>query len=187
MRVTDRSLARVIFIGDSGVGKTSLITRATTGTFGSPPPPTVCAGLRPITLKTKGQTYKVHLWDTAGQEVYRSIVPLYFKQATCALLVFSVAEPASFQELENWFQLLYSHTDGNVPALVVGNKIDIPNSGVAKEEVSSWAGSHKVPVFYTSAATGAGLDELLEYVATQVAPRAVPNQDIQTKAEYQCC
>jgi small GTP-binding protein len=187
MRTTDRTLARGIFIGDSGVGKTSLITRITLGTFGTPPPPTVGALLRPVAYTTRGRTYRFHLWDTAGQEVYRSIVPLYFRQATCALVVFSVADPSSFRQLDSWLELLYSHTAHSVPAFVIGNKIDVPNPAVAKDDVAAWAERQNVPVFYTSAATGAGIDPLLEHVAAQIAPLSGADDTLIDGGRWQCC
>jgi small GTP-binding protein len=170
MRTTDRALARVIFIGASGVGKTSIISRVTTGVFVPMPPATVGAGVRPITFASNGQTYKFHLWDTAGQEVYRSLVPLYFKQATCALVVFSVVSLASFADLDGWLDLLYSHTNRSVPAVIVGNKTDLANGEVTEAKVKEWADARKLRVFYTSALTGDGLNDLLEHVATLVDP-----------------
>ena len=79
---------RVIFIGDSGVGKTSLITRGTNDTFNELTSPTIGAGVTPITMTVNGVEVNFQVWDTAGQEIYRSIVPLYFKYAKCAIVVF---------------------------------------------------------------------------------------------------
>jgi small GTP-binding protein len=188
MRTTDRALARVIFIGSSGVGKTSIISRVTTGVFLSIPTATVGAGVRPLTFASKGQTYKFHLWDTAGQEVYRSLVPLYFKQATCALVVFSVASSASFAELDSWLDLLYAHTNRTVPAVVVANKTDLTPVEVTESKIREWADLRKLKVFYTSALSGAGLDALLDHVATLVEPveqsHAIPQ--MQTRGQG-CC
>lgn len=166
--MTKQPLPRVICIGDSGVGKTSIITRATTGTFDPSPPSTIGAGVRPITVTSGGEEYKFHLWDTAGQEIYRSIVPLYFKQATCALVVFSMDDSNSFGNLTDWIDLLYSHTGQNIPVVIVGNKIDIEKQVFEITEIKKWAESKKYPYFFTSAATGRGINELFEFVTQYI-------------------
>jgi Ras-related protein Rab-5C len=174
-------IPRVIFIGDSGVGKTSLIQRATLGVFGPPPLPTVGAGVRPITVTVRDATYKFHLWDTAGQEVYRSIVPLYFKQAACAILVFSLTDANSFRNLREWLDLLYFHTDHTIPAVIVGNKLDCPHRPVEEDSVRQWAESQRFPLFFTSASSGTGIRELLEHITGYI-PSAPTSFELPAKA-----
>jgi small GTP-binding protein len=166
MQIGHRPLSRVIFIGDSGVGKTSIIERVTTDSFSGMSTPTVGAGLTPVTLTFRDTAYKFHLWDTAGQEAYRSIVPLYFRQATCAVVVFSVDSLPSFQNLETWINLLNSHTNGDLPMVLAGNKTDVPDHTVPNEQATAWAESVNLQLFYTSAKTGVGITELFEYLTS---------------------
>lgn len=170
-----QQLSRVIFIGDSGVGKTSIITRVTTGAFDPSPPSTVGAGVRPISFKANGQEYKFHLWDTAGQEIYRSIVPLYFKQATCAIVVFSMDDANSFTNIPEWIELLQVHAGTSVPVVIVGNKIDKDHQEFEIPEVKRWADAKRYQIFFTSAATGQGITELFEHVTTYLTASQEPD------------
>jgi small GTP-binding protein len=116
-------------------------------------------------LSFKGITYKFHLWDTAGQEIYRSIVPLYFRQASCAIVVFSMSSRTSFCNLRTWVDLLYSHTSHTVPLIVAGNKIDLDELQLSRPEAMDWAAQENVPLFFTSAKSGVGINELFEHVS----------------------
>ena len=170
-----QQLSRVIFIGDSGVGKTSIITRVTTGTFDPSPPSTIGAGVRPITFKAKGQEYKFHLWDTAGQEIYRSIVPLYFKQATCAIVVFAMDDANSFTNIPEWIELLQANASAHVPVIIVGNKIDKDHPDFEIADCKRWADTKNFQIFFTSAATGQGIQELFEHVTTHLSASQEPD------------
>ena len=172
----EKALPRVIFIGESSVGKTSIITRATTGVFDPNTAATIGAGVQPISVEVDGRQHKFHLWDTAGQEIFRSIVPLYFKQAVCAIVVFSLADQKSFDALPEWIDLLNSHSERNVPVVIVGNKKDIEHaasaSGNASEmrfvevqDVKKFCNDKKYPFFFTSAVTGENIKNLFEFIA----------------------
>ncbi|OHS99921.1 Vacuolar protein sorting-associated protein 21 [Tritrichomonas foetus] len=164
-RLIDKSIPRVIFIGDSGVGKTSIIVRVTTGVFDASPAPTIGAGVRPISINVNETQVKFHIWDTAGQEIYRSIVPLYFKQAICAIVVFSFSDQRSFDSVPEWIDLLKSQADHPVPVVIVGNKFDIPERAVEVNVVKKFCTDNKYPFFFTSAVTGEQIQQLFEYVA----------------------
>ena len=99
---------RVITVGDSGVGKTSLIHRIKSDTFLEQTVPTIGAGVTPIEVEVDNQKYSFQFWDTAGQEMYRNIIPIYFKGAVVAVLVFSMSDSKSFQNLESWMEQIYN-------------------------------------------------------------------------------
>ena len=90
---------RVITLGNSGVGKTSLIYRMKTGQFLEETAPTIGAGVTQVEVTIKANTYPLQIWDTAGQEMYRNIIPIYFKGAVFAILVFSMDDKKSFDDL----------------------------------------------------------------------------------------
>ncbi|KAK8889072.1 hypothetical protein M9Y10_033816 [Tritrichomonas musculus] len=156
---------RVIFIGDSGVGKTSLITRGTNDTFNELTSPTIGAGVTPITMTVNGVEVNFQVWDTAGQEIYRSIVPLYFKYAKCAIVVFSFEDVKSFQSLNSWLDMLHSNTDHEVPVVIAGNKWDVEKKNVELAEAKTWANSRNYQLFFTSAKTGEQVNQLFQFVA----------------------
>jgi small GTP-binding protein len=164
--MVDRTtLPRVIFIGDAGVGKTSIIIRITTGSFGSSPSPTVGAGVRWVTITLKDRSScTFHVWDTAGQEIYRSIVPLYFKGAVVAIVVFALNDAQSFHSLPGWIEMLRLHADHIVPVVVVANKADLDGSAIEIAEAKKWSESNNFPFFVTSAVSGEGIEDLFEFI-----------------------
>ncbi|OHS92828.1 Ras-related protein Rab-6B [Tritrichomonas foetus] len=192
-RIVEKTLPRVIFIGESGVGKTSIIVRITTGVFDPSPAATIGAGVRPISITVRDKQHRFHLWDTAGQEIYRSIVPLYFKQAICAIVVFSLADLNSFNSIPEWIDLLNSHSEQNVPVVIVGNKKDVtPDKQVVEiSTVKKFCDDKKYPLFFTSAVTGENIQNLFEFVAENYVARQnepeVSDTMRRTGSEQGCC
>jgi small GTP-binding protein len=184
-------IPRIIFIGDSRVGKTSLITRGSTDTFTDITIPTVGAGVTPMRVFSGGREIHFHIWDTAGQEMYRSIVPLYFKMAVCAIVVFALDDLDSFHSLSSWIDMLQRNTDRDVPVVIVGNKTDLEERAVDVSQAKSWASLKNYPIFFTSAATGENVTKLMETVGLSYAGNcvhestAIPKTDEQ--AETSCC
>ncbi|OHT00704.1 GTP-binding protein ypt5 [Tritrichomonas foetus] len=161
----DRVFPRVIFIGDSGVGKTSLISRGANDSFNDMTSPTVGAGVTPMTRTVDGKEVGFHVWDTAGQEIYRSIIPLYFKYAVCAIIVFSFEDIKSFQALDLWLEMLQTNTDHDIPVVIAGNKCDVEKKTVDISMAKKWASSKNYQLFLTSARTGEQVNNLFQFVA----------------------
>lgn len=164
---------RAILFGDSGVGKTTMISRAAYGEFEATSAPTVGAGVTPFTTMISGKPFSFQIWDTAGQEIFRNVVPLYFRNAACAVLVFSMNDITSFQSLDEWLQLLQSSNDGQVPIILAGNKCDLELQMVSTNDAKEWAERHDAPFFKTSAKTGENIDRLFETVANICAQNSV--------------
>lgn len=180
---------RVIFVGDSGVGKTSIITRATNNVFEDSPSATIGANARPLTVMIDKEERRLQLWDTAGQEVYRSIVPLYFKQARCAVVVFAMNERGTYDNIEEWIATLRDHSTGNVPVVVAGNKADMKSLAVSAVEAKTWAESNGYELFFTSAASGQGISDMMERIAALIGPddRTVQEPTVNKDGERKCC
>lgn len=164
--IMSRVAPRVVVIGNSGVGKTSMVQRVAVGEFDKLNAPTVGAGVTPITTNINGENFTYHIWDTAGQDTFRTIVPLYFRDAVCAILVFSLSDPDSFDALDEWVELFYKTCSQDVPILLAGNKSDIINPKVNIDQAKKWASDHNTMFFITSAATGQGIPQLFDYAAT---------------------
>jgi small GTP-binding protein len=157
--------SRVIFVGDSGVGKTSLIIRAKTGTYSKNTQPTIGAAITELETEHDGKRVQFQLWDTAGQEIYRNVVPLYFKGVDVAILVFSMMDITSFNNLEDWLHQMLENTGDSVPVVVCGNKVDADQTTVPREDATRWAQQKGFPIMFTSAVTGENVDNLVAHVA----------------------
>jgi small GTP-binding protein len=158
---------KVILLGNTGVGKTSLAHRWIHRMFEPIATPTIGASnfFKEITLGAR--TIKVTLWDTAGQEQFRAIAPLYVRGSRAAIIVTAADIPDSFHAIPNWLELLGATQVESIPAVLAVNKTDIldPNADEELERLITMYHSHFAAVFYVSAATGERVDELFSAVA----------------------
>ncbi|KAJ3426654.1 rab2a member ras oncogene family [Anaeramoeba flamelloides] len=116
---------KYIIIGDSGVGKTSLLNRFTTNEFIPSHEPTIGVQFATKNLELFGKKIKLQIWDTAGQESYRSITRSFYRGALCALLVYDVTQKKTFSGLENWLHDLLTYSRSEIQIILVGNKADL--------------------------------------------------------------
>jgi small GTP-binding protein len=164
MRDVDPSI-KVVFLGESGSGKTSIINRYIDKSFSPLTSPTIGCFGRTVPYEYRDQTYNLNLWDTAGQEIYRSLTPMYYRNSNAAIVVFDVTNHDSFNQLEGWITELVSNIGATVVLIVCGNKADLIDQRVVKE-VDAEAFSQTVHAIYleTSALSGDGLDFLFHTV-----------------------
>jgi Ras-related protein Rab-5C len=160
------SAPRIIFIGDSGVGKTTIIHRIRTGAFLNQSRPTVGTGVTQFSAKTDMGQKIFQLWDTAGQEVYRKIIPIYFKGADAAVIVFSFTDATSYENLDGWVAELHENTDPDTTTILVGNKIDADKI-VSEADARKWASTRSFSVLFVSAKTGEGIEALKSEIIEQ--------------------
>jgi Ras-related protein Rab-5C len=160
------SFPRIIFIGDSGVGKTSIIHRVLTGAFLAQSRPTVGTAVQQFSAKTDMGVKTFQLWDTAGQEVYRKIIPIYFKGADAAIIVFSFTDTKSYENLDSWVEELHENTDPDTTTILVGNKIDAEQV-VSEVDARRWANQRSFPVLFVSAKSGEGIEVLKSEIVEQ--------------------
>lgn len=123
---------KLLIIGESGVGKSSLLLRFTEDNFDPEQTLTIGVDFKTKKLTIDGNTVKLAIWDTAGQERFRTLTPSYYRDAQGAILVFDVSSYATFSKLETWLSELDTYsTKSNIVKMVVGNKIDmVRNFGV---------------------------------------------------------
>jgi small GTP-binding protein len=182
---------RVIFAGDTGVGKTALIYRMKHNSFNPNTLPTLGAGITEMDSTIDGSSLLYQLWDTAGQEIYRNIVPIYFRGAVCAVIVFSIEEPRSFQNIDGWIEQLLNNAEGNVGIVIVGNKIDSERPRVDMAAVENWTSQKNYPLIWTSAVTGQNVDILEDHIVTRyvvpVKEVEIPKGPIVNTGEGSCC
>lgn len=145
-------LFKIVLIGDSGVGKSNLLSRFTRGEFNLESKSTIGVEFATRTIQTEGKTIKAQIWDTAGQERYRAITSAYYRGAVGALLVYDIAKRASFENVERWLKELRDHAVPNIVIMLVGNKSDLRHlRGVSTEEAKQFAEQNALHFIETSA------------------------------------
>ncbi|OHT11538.1 Ras-related protein RABH1c [Tritrichomonas foetus] len=154
---------KAILCGNSTVGKTSILNALTGVKDLGPTTPTLGAGCAKVTFQFNNQETVMNLWDTAGQEAYRSLIKIYFHGVKVAILIFDISNRQSFDDLDNWINDINESCDREgCPILLVANKIDlIENRIISAEEISKKAHELNCPFIEASALTRAGLKELL--------------------------
>jgi len=168
---------RLILIGDSTVGKSSLLKYFTDGKFAEVSDPTVGVDFfaRLIELKN-GPRIKLQLWDTAGQERFRSITKSYYRNSVGALLVYDVCNRASFEHIPHWMTDAKRHIEPHTPVFgLVGCKLDLISSGspreVTLEEAQAFAQKNGIFHIETSAKTGHNVEMAFTAVTQEVYAR----------------
>jgi small GTP-binding protein len=157
------SQSKVVLLGDSRVGKTSLITRKVRGGDQTDTKATVGCQCNDLTLTVSNRHVNIQVWDTAGQEMYRALVPVYLRGAHAALLVYDITDKDSFHALPEWWSLLEDTISPTTPLLVVANKIDLLDAQEVSHDLGKqFADAHKASFHMVSALTGDGVDELFQ-------------------------
>jgi small GTP-binding protein len=116
---------KLIIIGDSSVGKTSLTHRATSGVFKVKNLPTIGFEFFPFIVKYKDTIIKLEIWDTCGQETYRSLIKSYFSNSSLAIIVYAINNRKSFNSIEEWIRQCKSLCSPETKFFLIGNKNDV--------------------------------------------------------------
>jgi small GTP-binding protein len=116
---------KLIVIGDSGVGKTCLTYRVTTGEFKDRLGPTTGFEYFPFIVKYKNKILKLEIWDTCGQETYRSLIKTFFNNSSLAIIVYAIDNRKSFDSIEEWIRQCRSLCSPNTKFFLIGNKSDV--------------------------------------------------------------
>ena len=125
---------KIMVIGDSGVGKTCLTYRASTGEYQDKISPTLSFEFSPFFLRYKDKILKLEIWDTCGQEVYRSLINSFFKNSSLAIIVYSIDNENSFLSLEEWVRQCKGNCSPNTKFFLIGNKADMKDDRVISYE-----------------------------------------------------
>ncbi|KAI0226081.1 Rab GTPase ypt31, partial [Massospora cicadina] len=118
-------LFKVVLIGDSGVGKSNLLSRFTRDEFNLESKSTIGVEFATRNVQVEGKSIKAQIWDTAGQERYRAITSAYYRGAVGALLVYDVTKHNTFENVNRWLKELRDHAESHIVILLVGNKCDL--------------------------------------------------------------
>lgn len=159
---------KISLVGNSGVGKTSLLTRYVKGIFYPNAIATVGANFLTKELEINDRFIDLNIWDTAGQELYRSLTPMYYRNASAAVVVFDVTTKTSFDSIRNWIFELRTN-EPHILIFLCGNKIDDTEKRIINTfEISNLAKELQLKFFETSACTGQGIDQLFQTIVLEI-------------------
>ena len=194
---------KAVLIGESGTGKTSIINRLKNNEFNSSQESTMCSSMfRKIIEIPDFGSLMIEIWDTAGQEKYRSINKLFYKDATIVIFVYDITNKKSFEEIKNyWYEQVKENCDLDKIILgVAANKCDLFNKEEVKEEDGKMFASRIKGAFQsTSCFTGIGINDLFNQVGLLYAkktngivdplprPKPIPLPNPKPKPDKKCC
>ena len=162
-------LFKVVLIGDSGVGKSNLLSRFTRNEFNLESKSTIGVEFATKSIVAEGKTIKAQIWDTAGQERYRAITSAYYRGAVGALLVYDVTKHGTFENADRWLKELRDHADANIVIMLVGNKSDLKHlRAVSTEEGLAFSEKHNLAFIETSALEATGVDTAFQRMLTEI-------------------
>ena len=161
---------KIIVIGESRVGKTSLIKRYTKDQFGGVYLTTVGIDFQDKTIEIEDKKVKLQVWDTAGQERFRNVAKNYFQSSNGFLLVFDITDKESFQKLNDfWMDQLNMHAPKKAKSVLVGNKSDLAGQRqVSIEDAEEFAKDNNLKYYEVSAKDGTKVVELFFYLANEI-------------------
>jgi len=157
--------AKIVILGDTGVGKTSIVLQFVENRFNIMSSPTIGASFLSKTVWVDGARCRLQLWDTAGQERFRSLAPMYYRGAAAAVLVYDVTSLDTFRKVKEWVKELRTNIFEDIILVLVGNQVDKLYPKVPKEEASEYAASIGALFFETSAKKNTGIEELFLEIA----------------------
>lgn len=162
-------LFKVVLIGDSGVGKSNLLSRFTRNEFCLESKSTIGVEFATRSIQVDGKTIKAQIWDTAGQERYRAITSAYYRGAVGALLVYDITKPVTFENVERWLKELRDHADSNIVIMLVGNKSDLRHlRSVSTEDSQVFCEGEGLSFIETSALESTNVEKAFQSILTDI-------------------
>ena len=178
-----RNFIKIVILGDSGVGKTSLLSQYVHQKAANNTKPTIGADFSKKEIQVDGQVVTLQIWDTAGQEKFQSLGFAFYRGADCCALTYDLTNPASFDALDKWKDGFIQNAGPDdvktFPFVLLGNKVDrVDDRKVAAERAQKWCGdNHDMSYYETSAKEGTQVnDAFLDMVRKAI--KRTPNDSI---------
>merc|ERR1719350_680173 len=172
MTVAEYILYKLLLIGDSGVGKSSLLLRFSDDTYSENYVCTVGVDFKIRTLEVDGKTVKLQIWDTAGQERFRTITSSYYRGAHGIIIVYDVTDKESFSNVKHWIQEIEKYAADSVNRLMIGNKCDLSSKKVVSyDEAKELSDSLGVQFLETSAKNAHNVEQAFQTMAADIKKR----------------
>ena len=161
----DEQPLKILVIGESAVGKSCLLLRYTDNKFQETFMTTIGVDFKTKYIDIDGNHVKLQIWDTAGQEKFRSITKAYYRGAHGILVVFDISRRDTFNQTRMWIDSIKEASSDSIDVILIGNKCDLERA-VKKEEAEELAAQYKVRYFETSAKDNTNVEEAFMYLAT---------------------
>lgn len=190
---------KVLLVGDSGVGKSSIMLRFTTDKFDADISTTIGIDFRVKVVQLEnGESLQMQLWDTAGQERFRTLTSSYYRGAHAVALVYDVNEPNTFDSLLRWLDEVRTFCDDTVVLLLIGNKVDLSTGtpNVSRQRAIEFARDHGMLFAQCSAKTKEGVLEAFDELSRKVHDSRVTKKTngirlrepaVRTGGQASCC
>ncbi|KAI1851637.1 hypothetical protein JX266_003099 [Neoarthrinium moseri] len=160
---------RLVLIGDSGVGKSNLLSRFTRNEFNLDSKSTIGVEFATRSIQVDSKTIKAQIWDTAGQERYRAITSAYYRGAVGALLVYDISKHQTYENVTRWLKELRDHADANIVIMLVGNKSDLRHlRAVPTDEAKAFASENHLSFIETSALDASNVELAFQNILTEI-------------------
>ena len=158
---------KIIVLGDPGVGKSCLTSRALKDKFEDKYAPTIGFEFLTYTAIIDSKTIKLQIWDTCGQEMYRSLIANFYRNASLAMMVYSINSKESFSHINTWIKEVKLQSHPDIKIILIGNKSDLEeNRQVTIEDAKEFIKENEISFFQeTSAKTGKNAKEVFEEAA----------------------
>ncbi|CAF9918497.1 MAG: hypothetical protein GOMPHAMPRED_001534 [Gomphillus americanus] len=162
-------LFKVVLIGDSGVGKSNLLSRFTRNEFNLDSKSTIGVEFATRSISVDSKTIKAQIWDTAGQERYRAITSAYYRGAVGALLVYDISKHSTYENVTRWLKELRDHADANIVIMLVGNKSDLRHlRAVPTDDAKQFASENNLSFIETSALDASNVELAFQNILTEI-------------------
>ncbi|KAJ3435809.1 ras and ef-hand domain-containing protein [Anaeramoeba flamelloides] len=157
---------KVIVIGESGVGKTCLLVQLTEQKFYSGTTTTIGVNFTSMEYDFDSTTVRLKIWDTAGQEIFRSMTKTYYRGSSCAIIVYDVTSSESFERVDDWIKDVKEFVKDEILLILVGNKVDLEDRRkISTESGQNFANENNMLFYETSALTGSNVQEIFKKCA----------------------
>ena len=177
----ENSPVKVVFVGDSGVGKTSLMQRYAYDCFREDSSATIGVAFiaKKVNLSKPKAVVNFHIWDTAGQEKYRSMAKAHYQDAAATILVYDITNRETYEGLKEWMKELKENVHEGTIVAIAANKSDLVDEEVVKvEEVKSYAQQENALLYLTSAKSNVGIQELFTEIAKKIIAKRHIQQEV---------
>ncbi|XP_060636937.1 ras-related protein Rab-5C [Anolis sagrei] len=192
---------KLVLLGESAVGKSSLVLRFVKGQFHEYQESTIGAAFLTQTICLDDTTVKFEIWDTAGQERYHSLAPMYYRGAQAAIVVYDITNMDTFVRAKNWVKELQRQASSNIVIALAGNKADLGSKrAVDFQEAQTYADDNSLLFMETSAKTAMNVNETFMAIAKKLPKnepqcatgaagrnRGVDLQESSQPSKGQCC